>query len=86
MKSRAFFYRPLRRGRNNSAGRLGGRAGSNDYPFNLVKRDFLRPPIVKLRRARAGMVRHLRGAFKRERRFSGRAKQDKNCRTALENS
>ena len=36
---------------------------SNEYPIDLIERHFLRPPVVKLRRASRGMVRHLRGAF-----------------------
>ena len=44
---------------------FGARAGSNENPLHLVERDFLGPAIIKLRRARRGMVRHLRGAFKR---------------------
>ncbi len=40
-------------------------ADSNEYPLYLVERHFLGATIVKLRRAGAGMVRHLRGAFKR---------------------
>ena len=39
--------------------------GSNENSFNLVERDFLGAAVVKLRRARAGMVRHLRRLFKR---------------------
>ena len=38
---------------------------SNQHPLHLVERDFLRSPIIELRRARAGMVRHLRGVFER---------------------
>jgi hypothetical protein len=38
-------------------------SGSNEYPFHLVERHFLRSPVVKLRRACRGMVRHLRGFF-----------------------
>ena len=38
---------------------------SNEYPLHLVERDFLGAAVVKLRRARRGMVRHLRGAFER---------------------
>ena len=41
------------------------RSRSNEYPLHLVERHFLGAAIVKLRRARRGMVRHLRGAFKR---------------------
>ena len=39
--------------------------GLNQNPLNLVERHLLGAPIVKLRRARRGMVRHLRGLFKR---------------------
>ena len=42
-----------------------GRAGSNEYPLHLVERDFLGAAVVKLRRARRRVVRHLRGLFKR---------------------
>jgi hypothetical protein len=38
---------------------------SNKYPLHLVDRHFLGPPIVELRRPRAGMVRHLRRLLKR---------------------
>ncbi len=38
---------------------------SNEYPLHLVERDFLGAAIVKLRRARAGMVRHPHGALQR---------------------
>ncbi len=40
-------------------------AASNEYPLHLVERHFLSASIVKLRRSRAGVVRHLRRAFKR---------------------
>ncbi len=35
------------------------------HPLDLVERNFLGAAVVKLRRARRGMVRHLRGAFER---------------------
>jgi len=38
---------------------------SREYALHLVERHFLGAPIVKLRRAGAGMVRHLRGLLKR---------------------
>jgi hypothetical protein len=38
---------------------------SNEYSLHLVERHLLGPPVVKLRRARAGVVRHLRGFFER---------------------
>ncbi len=41
------------------------RARSNEYPLHLVEGDFLGATVVKLRRACRGMVRHLRGLFKR---------------------
>ena len=47
------------------AGAAFDRAGLNEYPLHFVERDFLRPPVVKLRGARGGMVGHLGGAFKR---------------------
>ena len=37
----------------------------NRDPLHLVERDLLGPPIIKLCRACAGMVRHLRGLLKR---------------------
>jgi hypothetical protein len=46
------------------AGRLGN-ADLNEYPLHLVEGDFLRSPIIELRRACRGMVRHLRGALQR---------------------
>ena len=41
------------------------RSRSNQHPLHLVERHFLGAAIIKLRRAGAGMVRHLRGAFER---------------------
>ena len=38
---------------------------SNQHPLHLDERNFLSAAVVKLRRARRGVVRHLRGAFKR---------------------
>jgi len=39
--------------------------GPNENPFHLVERHFLGAAVVKPRRARRGMVRHLRGLFER---------------------
>jgi hypothetical protein len=39
--------------------------GSNEYPLNLVERDLLGAAVVEQRYAGRGMVRHLRGFFKR---------------------
>ena len=39
-------------------------ARSNEYPLHLLESYFLGASVVKLRRARRGVVRHLRGAFK----------------------
>src|ERR1700730_16428662 len=40
-------------------------AASNEYPLNLVEAHFVAAAVVKLRRARRGMVRHGSGLFER---------------------
>jgi hypothetical protein len=52
---------------------------SHPNPFHLIEAEFLTPPVVKLGRARAGVVRHLRRLLQRAavleiRRDPGRAK------------
>ena len=38
---------------------------SNTDPLHLIEAEFLAPTVVELRRARAGMVRHLRRLLQR---------------------
>src|ERR1700677_3760026 len=54
----------IMRGRCNEAARLSS-SDSNPDPLHLIEAEFLAPAIIQLRRARAGMVRHLRRLFQR---------------------